>query len=208
VVIALAGIGLLAAARYLTTALWIDALWGVAACIGLELALLVGLLLRRSAGTWWQAWAALLLGVAAAIGRWRLVAVLQADAAAQRTIDFLNITVAASSVVWGALALLWGTSAIADAVERPPGTRRIARAALLAAAAAVALALYALAPLWWLLGLRINIWTVAGLFGLALTAYAVSSLYRWLLGPRRRKEPHVARCATKSRPNARHRVSS
>jgi hypothetical protein len=44
----------------------------------------------------------------------------------------------------------------------------------------VTLALYCLAPLWSLLGLRINHWTVVGLFGLGVAAYAAGAAYRWV----------------------------
>ena len=47
---------------------------------------------------------------------------------------------------------------------------------------AVVLALYSLAPMWHLLGIKVNHWTILGLFGLACLAYGIARLYRFLGG--------------------------
>ncbi len=202
-ILLLLSLGSLAAARYLSSPHWIDALLATAGFATLAAAVAWGMLARRLARDW-KLVAALGLAVAAAAGRYALLTSLESGAAFFTTIQILELTLAAGTVSWGALALLWGTLALSDAMNcrgaaqvgrsgeaaatnNLPSTsdrRRWIRVA--AAGLAVALALYSLAPLWHLLGLRVNHWTVLGLFGLAGTAYGVGSLYRWLAAARHR----------------------
>ena len=174
----LLGLGCLAAARYVTSPLWIDALLATGGLLGLALALALGLLLR-SATAAWKGIAALLLGALALAARASLIAELLLGRDVARQVDFWRMAVATSTVVWAALGLLWGAVALSEALEgRAP--RRRAAAEGTAAALGVTLALYCLAPLWSLLGLRINHWTVVGLFGLGVAAYAAGAAYRWV----------------------------
>lgn len=182
----LLALGSLAAARYLTSPLWVDALVATGGCLGLALALAAGLLLRRWLGRdRWLGPAALLLALGAALGRAHLL--VRISAVSAPTIDFPRLALAASTVVWGAVALLWGTLALADALT----PRRPLPA--LGAAAAVALALYSLAPLFYLLGLKVNHWTVLGLFGLSAAAYGMGRLWRVLARAAARSEREPVR---------------
>jgi hypothetical protein len=99
-------------------------------------------------------------------------------------IDLLQIWLAASSVVWGALALVWAVQTVSDALENPAYSKRIGLVRTLGGAAAVALSLHSLTPLWTLFGLRLNVWTLVGLIGLALTAFlldrALQRIGRWI----------------------------
>jgi len=185
----------LATARYITSPRWVDALLATGSFLGLASAMLVGLVLRRLARSAWLArpartpgeaprrarrWkpvAALVLASSAALARAALLDQLAADTLAARTIHFGRITLACSTVVWGGVALLWGTLAVTDALEGSRGTRW---AEVVVGGAGVTLALHSLAPLWLLLGLKINHWTLFGLFGLACLAYLAGRLYEWL----------------------------
>jgi hypothetical protein len=168
--------GSLAAARYITSPLWVDALAATGGFLGLALAMAVGIALRRLAREGWKPVAALALALGAALARASLVLQLAQDAEAQLTVSFTRLALACSSVVWGAIALVWGTLAISEALEGP----RRSWPRLLTAALATSLALYSVAPLWGLLGLRINHWTLLGLFGLACLAYGAGRLWSWL----------------------------
>jgi hypothetical protein len=171
----------LAAARYLTSPHWVDALVATGGSLGLVCALVTGLLLRRWLGRdRWLGPAALLVALGAAFGRAHLLA--RIATASVPSIDFPRLALAASTVVWGAVALLWGTLALADALA----PRRPLPA--LGAAVAVALALYSVAPLLYLLGLKVNHWTVLGLFGLSAVAYGMGRLWRLLARSRERTD--------------------
>lgn len=183
----LLALGCLAVARYVTTPLWIDALLATGGLLGLALALGLALLLRRATVAW-KGVTALLLGVAALTARASLIAELLLGRDASRQIDFWRMGLAVSTVVWGALALLWGGAALSEALERRQSRRRAAAEGA-AAAGGVTMALYCLAPLWSLLGLRINHWTVLGLFALAAVAYGAGVAYRWAVR-RHRATPH------------------
>jgi hypothetical protein len=179
----LGAIGSLSVARYASSPVWIDALIATGGCCGLAAAMFVGLVARRA----WSVWkpvASLLLGIGAALARASLIGRIQSTPLERQVIDFPALALAISTVVWGAVALLWGALAVADALEpRAAGTpRRGLRgtAHLASGALGVSLGLYGLAPLWSLLGLRINHWTVLGLFGLAAAAYGIGAAYRWL----------------------------
>ena len=164
-------------ARFLDGPAWVDALVFTGGCLGLIPALALGMIVRRRWPRQWLAIASLLLATAAAAARATLLAQLESRTMPQ--IAFWRLTLAASSVVWGAMALIWGALAISDALQRRQGRWP----PLLGAGVAVTLSLYSLAPLWSALGLRINHWTVVGLFGLAATAYAIGALYRRLVPP-------------------------
>jgi hypothetical protein len=172
----------LAAARYLDSPAWIDALLGTGASLGLAVAMTIGLAARRLFGAErWLGVAAIVLALAAAVGRTQLLA--QVGLVPVPTIDFPRLALAASTVVWGAVALGWGSLTLSDGL----GERRRRGAAILGGSA-VALALYSLAPLWHLLGLRINHWTVLGLFGLAAVAYGLGQGWRRVLRWRHERE--------------------
>jgi hypothetical protein len=177
----LGAIGSLIVARYASSAAWIDALIATGGCCGLAAAMIVGLIARR-AWSIWKPVASLLLGIGAALARASLLGRIQATPLERQLIDFTALALAISTVVWGAVALLWGTLAVADALEaRGAGDRRArwrSAAHLAMGALGVSLGLYSLAPLWSLLGLRINHWTVLGLFGLAAIAYGIGAIYR------------------------------
>lgn len=167
----------LVAARYLQSAIWLDFLWLFALCTGLAAAMAVGLLMRRFAPPPWPAWTALLLSLGALAGRARLLRGLLAQPLRRQTIDLADVLLAASTVAWGLLALLWGVHALSGLVERPTG-ERLAKAPTIAAASAVIGALFCVAPLWRLLGLGIDHFTILGLFGLAAVAYGIDRLYQ------------------------------
>jgi hypothetical protein len=170
--------GSLAAARYLPAPAWIQALvftgafaalaTGVAAAMGLRLAL-----------ARWHAVAALGLGVAAALSRWALLAHLEQAPEARLLISFWRLALAGASVAWGLLATTWGSMAVSDAVDSG-GSRRWLQ--LLGGSAGVAAGLYSVAPLLYLAGLTLNLWSVIGLFGLAAFTYGAGTLYRRILG--------------------------
>ncbi len=175
----LLALGFLTAARYLDAPGWIYALMGTGGACGLAAALVVGLVMRRYLGTRrWQVWAALVVAVASVVARQSLLAELNRDPMAAVTIQFSRLGLAGSSVVWGALALLWGASTVAQAMEPAPGRPRRGGAVLLGGAASVTLALFSLGPLWALAGLHLNHWTLIGLLGLAGLAYGAGALYR------------------------------
>lgn len=176
VLIALGG---LVAARFLDTPAWIDALFVMGCGIGLAAALVVrmifGRLLRPPLDS---AVAAALLALLAALTRGFLVAyaLLVQPAAGPPRIELTSIVLACSSVVWGLVALVWGALAVSDGFA---AERRAAPVAL--GATASTLALYSLSPLWGLLGMRVNAWTLLGLVGLAGLAYGAGAIYRWAL---------------------------
>jgi hypothetical protein len=168
----------LAAARYITSPRWVDALFATGAFLGLAAGLALGMALRRALGRRdWKPPAALILGIAAAAVRSGLL-LEAAGSPAPAGIQFGRISMACGTVVWGLLALLWGTQGVADAGEGG----RTRWGMLLTSAGGVILALFSLAPLWSLLGLRINHWTLLGLFGLACLAYSAGWTYRRIMG--------------------------
>lgn len=171
----------LALARYLQGPGWIDALWGAAGSLGLATALGLGLALQTRCPDTWGCWAALVLAVAAAGGRLALLQTLRAAAPAAPLIAWPRIALGGASVAWAVVALLWGTQGVAHQLEGVAASER-RWPALIAAGLALVLALHSAAPLWRLLGLEINHWTVLGLFGLAATAYALELGYRRLRG--------------------------
>jgi amino acid transporter len=178
------GLASLAAARYISGPGWIAALVATGAFIGLALAMVGGMVLRRVArgSRWpWKAIAAPVLAVAAAVARASLVGQILRDPGASVTIDFWRLALACSTVVWGGVALVWGTLAVSEALDRPRDRDRVHWGHVVAAGCGVSLALYALAPLWYLLGLRINHITLLGLFGLACVAYLGGQLWRRLV---------------------------
>ena len=123
--------------------------------------------------------AALSVAAAAGAGRATLLAHLLLDPAAATRIHFPTMALACSTLAWGGLGLLWGTLAVSDSFD--PGSRCRGWGYRLSAVCAVALALYGLAPLWHVLGLKVNHWTVLGLFGLACVAYGIGRVYRMLV---------------------------
>jgi hypothetical protein len=167
----------LAAARYIPGPSWVSALLAAGMFAGLAIAMAAGLFLRRllPESAPWKALAAALLAVAAAVGRTALLAQAAEDPEAMRTIHLGRIMLACSTVVWGAVALLWGTLALTDVLDR-----KVRWGWLSVSVLAVSLALYSIAPLWTFLGLRINHWTLLGLFGLACLAYLLGRIYRWV----------------------------
>jgi hypothetical protein len=172
------GLASLAAARYLPGPGWIVALLATGAFVGLAVAMAAGLLMRRvlRRGRWpWKAAAAPILALAAAVARASLVSQVLQEPDAALTINFSRLTLACSTVVWGGVALVWGTLALSEALDR----RRWGPA--IASGSGVSLALYSVAPLWYLLGLRINHITLLGLFGLACVAYLGGQLWRRLV---------------------------
>lgn len=183
----------LAFARYLTSPRWVDALFLTGAALGLATGLGAGLLgrwyLRR-----WQPTIALVLSLAAAVGRGALIAELARDPMAGQSLDFLRITLACSTVIWGLLALLWSTLAINDYLGSPiQGTKRRSgadMACLTASLAAVSLSLYSVAPVGALLGVKVGLKSFLGLFALALSAYGASAIFRrWEERGRASKRP-------------------
>ena len=178
----------LAGARYVEGPAWVDCLMATGALAGLALALALGLALRRvMKPTSWLAAAALVLALAAALARSSLLAQLaHAPESALVTIDFPRMALACSTVVWGALALVWGALAVSDGWERARaaarhgGKRGRGWAIIAAAAVAVSLSLYSVAPLGSLLGVKLNHWTLLGLCGLAGLAYAIGQVTRRL----------------------------
>lgn len=166
----------LAAAHFIESPAWIHALTLSLGGLGLTLALIAALILRRLS----QDWALILgttLGLAATLSRTMLLQKLLVAPAAARPIDVAEIFLGASSVAWALLALVWSVHGLAAIViARGKRTQNILR--LVAAGAGISLALYALTPLWHLLGLGIDHWTAVGLLGLALLAYGVEVLYR------------------------------
>ncbi|PIE65854.1 MAG: hypothetical protein CSA24_01785 [Deltaproteobacteria bacterium] len=174
-----AALGCLVGARYIDAPIWLDLLWGTLAAASLAVAFAIALALRRIATERWHAPAALILALGAAIGRVGALTLLLRAPERQPNIDVSKMALAASSIAWSALALLWGVLAVADALERPADDP-LPKARLAASALAVTLALFCVAPLWRLLGLSINATTVVGLFGLAAVAYGAAVLYRRL----------------------------
>ena len=73
---ALAAVACLALARFVSSALWIDALWGFGACVGLAAGIVVGLIARRLRPRRWLAASSALLGLAAVVTRAQLVATI------------------------------------------------------------------------------------------------------------------------------------
>jgi len=181
-----ATVAFLAAARYLPAPLWVDALWLCGGSLGLAVALALAMAVRRISARRWQPWAAAALGSGALLARASLVHHIAGTAGPNPQIDFWLMALAVSTVTWGFLALVWGSLAISDVVDQPGPARRARWLDLLAGGTAVIASLYSLAPLWQLLGLRINVWTVAGLFGLALAAYACGAVARALVRRTRR----------------------
>jgi hypothetical protein len=174
----LIGLGALAAARFLSAPWWVDALFILGGALGLASAMALGMVVRRLRRTSWTGPAAATLALGAALGRSTLLAYLEVVGPAQRSeIHLWSITLACSTVVWGLVALLWGTLAISDAIGEH---EKLALGSLLLSILAVSAALYALAPLSLLLGIKINLWTILGLFGLASIAYGLGRAYRYL----------------------------
>lgn len=172
----LLGLASLTAARYVTSARWVDALFVTAAFLGLAAGLLLGVVTRRAIGRRdWKPVAALILAVAAGVVRSSLLLQVETTAG-PRPIELGRIVMACGTVVWAGLALLWGTLGVSDATSGK-GTRW---GMLLTSAGAVALALFSLAPLWATLGLRFNHLTLLGLFGLACVAYLAGRAYQWV----------------------------
>ena len=121
-------------------------------------------------------WTAIIIASAAALGRASLVTRLILDRGSAAQIHFPSMALACSTLVWGSLALLWGTLSVSDVFD--PDGRTRGWGVKVASVAAVVLALYSLAPLWHLLGIKVNHWTILGLFGLACLAYGIARIYR------------------------------
>ncbi|MBW2732335.1 MAG: hypothetical protein JRH20_08055 [Deltaproteobacteria bacterium] len=180
----LAFLAALAGARYTSGPNWVVFLWVALGMASTSLSLAL-------AWVAWRAWPqlaktamALLLAMVATLGRHLLLPhVLQRQGPPQ--IEIVPLTLAIATLSWGFLALLWGTSALADHVESPKGSPR-GRLLLVLAGAAVVLSLYSLAPLWILLGLHINLWTMLGLVLLVSGAYGLDRIHRRLTGDGRR----------------------
>lgn len=171
----------LAAAAFLETPAWIWALLVTGGACGLALAMAVALILRNLVGpARYLSWAAAITAVAAVAARRVLLAELNGDPLAAVTVNFPRMATASSSVVWGAVALVWGALLVSTAMEPPRRHHRRDLGRLAIGAASVTLSLYALGPLWALAGLRLNHWTLLGLVGLAGLAYAAGALYRRL----------------------------
>jgi len=172
----LLGLASLAAARYITSAHWVDALFATATFLGLAAGLLLGIAARRAIGRRdWKPVAALILAVAAGVVRSSLL-VQATMATAPRPIELGRIAMACGTVVWAGLALVWGTLGVSEATAG----NKTRWGGLVISGGAVALSLFSLAPLWAALGLRINHWTLLGLFGLACVAYLAGRAYQWL----------------------------
>ncbi len=168
------GLLTLTLARYISDDVWVHFLMATGGFLGLAAAMSVAMLVRR----WSVAWkptTAMILALAAAIARSRLLSKLSQVDSARVEIDFVEISLAMSTVIWGTLALIWGTMALNDLIvaNRP-------KRFLLAPMMAVSLALYSVSPLFGLLGMRVNLWTILCLFGLAGVAYGLGATYRWL----------------------------
>lgn len=172
----LSALGALAAARFMTSPGWVDALFVTGGAAGLAVALALGIGLRSLLQERWMPWTAIAVASAAALGRASLMTSLTLDAGSASQIHFPSMALACSTLVWGALALLWGTSSVSDTFD--PDGRNRGWGARVASVLAVVLALYSLAPLWHLLGIRVNHWTILGLFGLACLAYGIARIYR------------------------------
>lgn len=170
------GLGSLAMARYISSDAWIHFLMATGGFMGLALAMATAMLVRRWVASW-KPIAAMLLAVAAAITRSRLLERVSVADPITVKIDFLEISLAISTVIWGTLALIWGTLSLNDLMVEG-GPRRL----LISPALAVSLALYSVSPLLGILGLRINPWTILCLFGLAAVAYGLGTAYRWFAG--------------------------
>ncbi|MCK5799588.1 MAG: hypothetical protein KAI47_20500, partial [Deltaproteobacteria bacterium] len=102
---------------------------------------------------------------------------LSVDPHQRGAIDVTSMIAAASSLSWGTLALLWGVAALA-AVFDAPGDACLPWPRLTTAALGTVIALICVAPIGRLLGLRIDVWTLLGLFGLAIVAYLIDLSYR------------------------------
>jgi hypothetical protein len=142
-------------------------------------ALLLGALLKRFTKWAWLPLAALATGLSAWATRAALLAQIGVPHHESHMIDLWRIVLATSSVSWGALATLWGIRCTVGGSRSPPGPAG-ARARWLERGAGITstcLGLYALAPLWLLLGLRLDHWTGLGLFGLALACYGISLIH-------------------------------
>lgn len=176
----LAGLSFLVLARYAHTSLWVDALWLCGGSLGLALALIVAMAARRLSGRRWQAWTSAMLGAGALAARASLVGQVLTGQHSGLQIDFWRMGLAVTTVVWGLLALVWGSLAVSDAWEQVDTPGRIRWIQLLIGGTGVATALYSVAPIAALMGVQTNIWTVAGLFALALAAYSVGAGLRAL----------------------------
>lgn len=172
----LAFLAALLAARYVAGPNWVIFLWLATGLASTSFALALAWLAARLWPQHAKGVMALLLALAATLGRHLLlIEVLSRDGPPQ--IEILPLTLATATVAWGALALLWGTSAMADHLESPPETRSGFLPPLMAALAVI-LSLYCLAPLFYLVGLRMTLWTVLGLALLVSGAYGVDRIHR------------------------------
>lgn len=183
-----ASLSFLAIARYAQGPLWVDALWLCGGSLGLAVGLLWAIAARRLSSTRWMAWTSAVLGAGALAARAALVGQLVAGTRSGLEVDFWRMSLAVTTVVWGLLALVWGSLAVSDGWERDDESAGTRWFLLVAGGTGVATALYSVAPLAVLVGLRTNIWTVTGLFALALAAYSVGAGARALgrrLSPRR-----------------------
>lgn len=170
------GFGSLAMARYIPSDAWVHFLMATGGFLGLALAMAAAMLVRRWAASW-KPIAAMILAVAAAITRSRLLERVSVANPDQVKIDFIEISLAISTMIWGTLALIWGTLSLNDLMVAG-GPRR----SMIPPALAVSLALYSISPLLGIYGLQINMWTILCLFGLAAIAYGLGTAYRWFAG--------------------------
>lgn len=187
-----AAVACLAAARYLSTASWVVALWGSLGCAVLTVGLLLGWIGRRALGPRWQPGTALVLAAGAMIQRIGLALRLQQDPTRLEGIDPPNMTLVCGTIVWAALALTWGALALADALDDTAARTgpRVMRTVL--AAGTVTLSLYALAPIFPLLGIHMHpAVIVAGLACLATLAYGSGIAARRWSATRRRSRRNL-----------------
>jgi hypothetical protein len=184
----LGSLAFLAAARYSQGPRFIDFLWISLSCAGFAAGFLLRLLIAKLTA-YPKAWSALVLSSASLIMHASLIARIEAQPVRRVTIVIWEMLGAATSICWAALALLWGISQATDILERHGGSARKrdrekdikprARMVLLSASGiAISGAMFAIAPLWRLLGLRINQWTLLGLLGVGLAAFVTGRLFR------------------------------
>lgn len=185
------GIGALAAARFISSPLWVEALWLACGFAGVANGIAIGLLSRRLTARAWHAVAAPTLATGAAIARWLLLSELQAAPALMHRLGLQQMLLASTSLAWGAMALIWGALAISDALASPPSRSRAVAGS--AGALAVAGSLYTSGPLWHWLGLPITVWSIAGLALLAALSYGAGLAYRALVAQLRRARQRPTR---------------
>ncbi|MCB9556097.1 MAG: hypothetical protein H6707_08335 [Deltaproteobacteria bacterium] len=180
---ALLTLSALLTARYAPAPYWIYGLAGIGAGVALIAVFVLRLAMDRKRPALALSWVALSSAIAAVSSRYALMATLHADPAQALHLSFGRLFLVGASLAWAAIALIWGTHALVTAFDPPRRSDRVkrARTQLTLGAAALCLSLYGLAPIWMLLGLRIDYRTLVGLCALGLGAYLINLIYLRLL---------------------------